>query len=196
MSKKRLELLNDAQWEMIEPLLPKPKRRKDNRGRPGLATGPASRHSLDFCGPARHGGFCPTSIPLTHLLAAIEAVGRARRVAGCVAHTAGSARQRRTAAMGRVLSGRQLRSGEKGAPQSVNQAWQGHEVDGTGRRSGSSAGSSAGSALGRSYACGATLQEVRVPTPKAVATEAEKGDRRSRLRLRPLRERLKKRGIS
>jgi hypothetical protein len=34
MSKKRLELLNDAQWELIEPLLPEPKRRKDNRGRP------------------------------------------------------------------------------------------------------------------------------------------------------------------
>jgi transposase len=26
--------LTDAQWELIEPLLPEPKRRKDNRGRP------------------------------------------------------------------------------------------------------------------------------------------------------------------
>jgi transposase len=34
MSKKRFELLNDAQWELIEPLLPEPKRRKDKRGRP------------------------------------------------------------------------------------------------------------------------------------------------------------------
>ena len=34
MSKKRFELLSDAQWELIEPLLPEPKRRKDNRGRP------------------------------------------------------------------------------------------------------------------------------------------------------------------
>jgi transposase len=34
MSKKRFELLNDAQWELVEPLLPEPKRRKDNRGRP------------------------------------------------------------------------------------------------------------------------------------------------------------------
>jgi transposase len=34
MSKKRFELLNDGQWELIEPLLPEPKRRKDKRGRP------------------------------------------------------------------------------------------------------------------------------------------------------------------
>ena len=34
MSKKRFILLTDAQWELIEPLLPEPKRRKDNRGRP------------------------------------------------------------------------------------------------------------------------------------------------------------------
>ena len=34
MGKKRFELLTDEQWELIEPLLPEPKRRKDNRGRP------------------------------------------------------------------------------------------------------------------------------------------------------------------
>jgi len=34
MGKKRFELLSDAQWERIEPLLPEPKRRKDKRGRP------------------------------------------------------------------------------------------------------------------------------------------------------------------
>ena len=34
MSKKRFELLTNEQWELIEPLLPVPKRRKDNRGRP------------------------------------------------------------------------------------------------------------------------------------------------------------------
>jgi transposase len=31
---ERFELLTDAQWELIAPLLPEPKRRKDNRGRP------------------------------------------------------------------------------------------------------------------------------------------------------------------
>jgi transposase len=34
MSKKRFELLTDAQWELIAPLLPEPKTRKDKRGRP------------------------------------------------------------------------------------------------------------------------------------------------------------------
>lgn len=34
MSKRRLELLTEAQWELVGPLLPEPKRSKDNRGRP------------------------------------------------------------------------------------------------------------------------------------------------------------------
>ena len=37
MSKKRFELLTDAQWELIGPLLPEPKRRKDRRGRPWVS---------------------------------------------------------------------------------------------------------------------------------------------------------------
>ena len=32
--KKRQKLLTDEQWKLIEPLLPKPKRRRDKRGRP------------------------------------------------------------------------------------------------------------------------------------------------------------------
>ena len=32
--KKRQKLLTDEQWELIGPLLPEPRRRKDNRGRP------------------------------------------------------------------------------------------------------------------------------------------------------------------
>jgi len=32
--KKRQKLVTDEQWEWIEPLLPEPRRRKDNRGRP------------------------------------------------------------------------------------------------------------------------------------------------------------------
>lgn len=38
--KRRQKLLTDEQWELIEPLLPKPKRRRDMRGRP-----PASNRS-------------------------------------------------------------------------------------------------------------------------------------------------------
>jgi transposase len=32
--KKRQKLLTDEQWELIEPLLPRPRRRRDKRGRP------------------------------------------------------------------------------------------------------------------------------------------------------------------
>ena len=32
--KKRQVLLSEAQWEILAPLFPKPKRRKDRRGRP------------------------------------------------------------------------------------------------------------------------------------------------------------------
>jgi transposase len=32
--KKRQKLLTDEQWQLIEPLLPPPRRREDNRGRP------------------------------------------------------------------------------------------------------------------------------------------------------------------
>ena len=32
--KKRQKLVTDEQWELIEPLLPQPRRRKDRRGRP------------------------------------------------------------------------------------------------------------------------------------------------------------------
>src|SRR5215469_13372093 len=32
--KKRQKLLSDEQWQLVEPLLPQPKRRRDGRGRP------------------------------------------------------------------------------------------------------------------------------------------------------------------
>jgi transposase len=32
--KKRQKLLTDEQWELVEPMLPRPRRRRDNRGRP------------------------------------------------------------------------------------------------------------------------------------------------------------------
>ncbi len=35
--KKRQKLLSDEEWELVEPMLPPPKRRRDNRGRPWAA---------------------------------------------------------------------------------------------------------------------------------------------------------------
>src|SRR5271169_1544552 len=76
---------------------------------------------------------------------------------------------------------------KKGPCRRQNQAGQGHEVDGTGRRSRSSAGSSAGKCLsGRSYACGSHARRSLRPTPARTATaKAPARDRRPRLRLRP-----------
>src|SRR5205085_5677699 len=86
---------------------------------------------------------------------------------------------------------------KKGLCRRQNQAGQGDEVDGTGRRSRSSAGSSVGKChSARSYTCGATLAEVSVPRrqgrprqkpERVIADTAYDSD--------PLRERLKKRGI-
>ncbi len=36
--KKRQKLLTDEQWELIEPVLPPPKRRRDNRERPWVSS--------------------------------------------------------------------------------------------------------------------------------------------------------------
>jgi len=64
MSKKPFELLNDAQWGLIDPLLPEPKRRKDKRGRPWASNRDCLEGILWCCRQAQRGGFCPTSIPL------------------------------------------------------------------------------------------------------------------------------------
>src|SRR5271157_4544337 len=76
---------------------------------------------------------------------------------------------------------------KKGPCRRQNQAGQGHEVDGTGRRSRSSAGRSAGKCLsGRSYACGSHARRSPCPTPARTApAKARARDRRPRLRLRP-----------
>src|SRR5271166_4021082 len=86
---------------------------------------------------------------------------------------------------------------KKGPCRRQNQAGQGHEVDGTGRRSRSSAGSSAGKCLsGRSYACGSHARRSLRPTPARTATQkpqrviADRGYDSG-----PLRKRLQKRGI-
>ena len=75
---------------------------------------------------------------------------------------------------------------KKGACRRQNQAGQGHEVDGTGRRSRYSAGSSAGKCLsGRSYACGShTRGSPRSAAARPAATKAGAGDCRPRLRFR------------
>jgi hypothetical protein len=133
-----------------------------------------------------------------HLLASSEAVGSGGRLARCVARVAGRARRRGPAEVGRELSGRQLRSGEKrGAAVGKTKRGKGTKwmvlVDGQGLPLGVRLESAS---PGEATLAEATLAEVRVPRAKGrprqkpkrvIADRAYDSD--------PLRERLKKRGI-
>lgn len=55
--KKRQKLVTDEQWELIEPLLPEPRRRKDNRDGPGPRIGLVLRAFCGFCRPEQRGDF-------------------------------------------------------------------------------------------------------------------------------------------
>ena len=59
--KKRQKLLTDEQWELIGPLLPEPRRRRDNRGRPWALNRACLEGILWILQTGRPGGFCPTS---------------------------------------------------------------------------------------------------------------------------------------
>jgi transposase len=133
-----------------------------------------------------------------HLLAAVEAVGRAGRMAGCLACAAGSARRRGLAEVGRGLSGRQFRSGQKGG-YAVGKTKRGKGtkwmvlVDGQGLPLGVRLESAS---PGEATLAETTLNHIRVPRAKGrprqkpkriIADRAYDSD--------PLRERLKKRGI-
>lgn len=137
------------------------------------------------------------SVPFD-LLAAAEAVGRAECLAGRLAGTAGNAGRQRAAEVGRDVSGRQLRSGEKGGS-AVGKTKRGKGtkwmvlVDGGGLPLGVRLESAS---PGEATLAEATLAEVKVPRPKGrprqkpervIADRAYDSD--------PLRERLKKRGI-
>jgi transposase len=137
------------------------------------------------------------SIP-GHMLAAVEALGGARRLARCLAHIAGRAGWRRVAEVGRSLSGRQFRTGQKGGS-AVGKTKRGKGtkwmvlVDGQGLPLGVRLESAS---PGEATLAEATLAEVRVPRAKGrprqkpnrvIADRAYDSD--------PLRERLKTRGI-
>ena len=197
--KKRQKLLTDEQWELIEPLLPEPRRRKDNRGPAlGIESGLFRGHSVDS---ANRSGVAISSRRVSlacDLLAAAEAVAGRRRVAGCVACSAGRAGRRRPAEVGRDVSGWQFRPGEKGGD-AVGKTKRGKGtkwmvlVDGQGLPLGVRLESASPAEVTLAEA---TLEEVRVPRrkgrprqkPKRVIADAGYDSD-------PLRERLKKRAI-
>ena len=90
--KKRQKLLTDEQWELIEPLLPEPRRRRDNRGRPWASNRACFEGILWILQTGAAWRFLPGRVSLAlDLLAAAEAVGRGRRLAGGMACAAGRA---------------------------------------------------------------------------------------------------------
>jgi len=164
----------------------------------GIEPGLLRRHPLDFAnrsGMAFPAGRVSLAIDL---LAAAEAVGRGRRLAGCVAHTAGGAGRRRSTQVGRNLLGRQLRSGKKrGAAVGKTKRGKGTKwmvlVDGQGLPLGLRLESAS---PGEATLAEATLAEVRVPRPKGRPRQKPKRVIADRgYDSDPLRERFKKRGI-
>jgi transposase len=136
MSKKRFELLTDEQWELIEPLLPEPKRRKDNRGRSWASNRDCLQGILWVLRTGAPWRFLPGQYPSPAtcwrrlkqweeegvwldawraLLGALDGKGLLKWEESFLDGSFAPAK-------------RGLRSRQ-------NQPWQGHEVDGTGRRS-------------------------------------------------------------
>ena len=60
--KSKSESRTRLPWELIEPLLPEPKRRKDKRGRPWASNRACLEGILWVLQTGARGGFCPTSI--------------------------------------------------------------------------------------------------------------------------------------
>ncbi len=164
----------------------------------GIEPGLLRRHPLDSANRSSM-AFSAGRVSLAFdLLATAEAVGRRRRLAGCMAHIAGRTGRGRVTQVGRNLLGRQLRSGKKGGA-AVGKTKRGKGtkwmvlVDGQGLPLGVRLESAS---PGEATLAEATLAEVRVPRPKGrprqkpervIADRAYDSD--------PLRERLKKRGI-
>ena len=113
--KQRQKLLTDEQWELIELLFPKRKRRVDGRGRPLASNRACFEGLLWILQTGAAWRFLPDEYPslALDLLAAAPAVAGRRRLAGRVARSAGRTGAGRTIAMGRNLPRWQLRSGEK-----------------------------------------------------------------------------------
>ncbi len=113
--KKRQKLVTDEQWELIAPLLPEPRRRRDSRGRPWASNRACFEGILWILQTGAAWRFLPDEFPSPATsLATAEAVAGRGRVAGCVVRTVGSAGRGRLVEVGRDVPGWQRRPGQKG----------------------------------------------------------------------------------
>ena len=164
----------------------------------GREPGVSGGHSLGF---ANWGGMAVSARRVSvalDLLAAFETVGGRRRMVNCLANVAGRAGSRGPAQMGRNLSGRQLRSAEKGGD-AVGKAKRGKGTkwmvlgDGEGVPLGVRLESASPAEV---TLADATLAEVRVPRAKGRPRQRPKRVIADRgYDSDPLRERWKRRGI-
>src|SRR6266571_2537827 len=185
--KQRQRLLTEEQWELVEPMLPPPKRRRDNRGRPWASNRGCFEGILWVLQTGAAWRFLPDEFPSPSTcwrrLKQWEDEGvwlNAWRTLLGALDEEGLLKWDET-----FLDG-SFAPAKKGALPSANQAGQGDEVDGTGRRSRSSAGSSVGKChSARSYTCGGhARRSFGSAAPRPSAAKAGTGDCRHRLRFR------------
>ncbi len=197
--KKRQKLLSDEQWELIGPLFPEPRRRKDNRGRPWAENRACFEGILWVLQTGAAWRFLPDEYPSPStcwrrlkqweeegiwlhawrtLLGALDAEGLLK--------------------WDEAFSGRQLRSGQKGGD-AVGKTKRGKGTkwmvlgDGEGVPLGVRLESASPAEV---TLADATLKEVRVPRPKGRPRQKPKRVIADRgYDSDPLRERWKRRGI-
>src|SRR5271165_6092367 len=112
--RNRQRLLTDEQWESIEPLFPKPRRRKTILADHERPIDRVWKASCRFC---RRGGMAISAcrIPLAlDMLASAQAMGRTGRMVARLESIVGNFGCRRATAMGRGVPGWELRSRQKG----------------------------------------------------------------------------------
>jgi transposase len=175
--------------ELVEPMLPPPKRRRDNRGRPWASNRGCFEGILWILRTGAAWRFLPDEFPSPSTcwqrLQQWEEEGVWLN-AWCT--LLGAPDEEGLLKWDETFLDGSFAPAKKGPCRRENQAGQGDEVDGTGRRSESSAGSSAGKChSARSYACGSHAPtSLGTATQRPSATKAGKGNCRHRLRFGPV----------
>src|SRR5438128_11010623 len=105
--KKRQKLLTDEQWELVEPMLPPPKRRRDNRGRPWASNRACFEGILWILQTGAAWRFLPDEFPSPSTCwRRLKQLGGRRSMAAGLADAAGGAGPRGSVEVGRRLSRR------------------------------------------------------------------------------------------
>jgi len=183
---RSVPLLTEAQWKKIAPLLPKPPKQRKG-GRPWIENRRVLEGILWILRSGARWQDLPEKFP--HPSTCWRRL-RDWEERGCLVEHLAVVSERVEPApaieVERVVSGREFCSGEKkGLRSRKNQAGQGDEVDGGGRRRGCSSGKLPSLCIpGGSQTCGNDARlDPRRPTPSCGPPEAEAaaGDRRQSL---------------